>query len=559
MDTPAPDARQLVLCFDGTNNTLTAQTQDTNVLRLHRHLSLHPAPNRLLYYDPGVGSPDGMPPTGPGDWFRRTSERIQGLASGRGVYDNIAAGYLFLMRNWRSDADQIYCFGFSRGAFTARCVAGMVNLFGLLDLQYEVLLPTLVRIYFSQPPQHGKKARKRSLSAKLHRRMGLEKADRDTLAAQVRTQFTGGSLPWVHWVGVWDTVESVGLPGPLSQSNPSTATMVGKRMRHVRHALALDEHRYAFLPRLYEEPGDIDLPQPRQTLKQRWFSGVHCDVGGGYPVAEAGLSDQAMVWMVDEVASELGIPPWTPAPADAVKLQHDPLWDTAWWALAGMWVRDMQPRVSPSAGGQAIAVIPAAVSGPTEARVWQRKRPVWPLVFAVLGGLLCLILSGACLDESGLLSLWPPGGGGTLQALQAAIGLAQQQISGDTDLLHRHGVGWALFWDLGFIAAWGYLLARISSRGFAWLVGSRKPGQSMPAWRWMGMLPLFAFGADLLEDALTWLALVFHGLEATLLSQGLLGLVVIASVVKIVALLGNGWWLLLRIWIALPGVKRWRK
>ncbi|WP_077032678.1 DUF2235 domain-containing protein [Pelomonas sp. KK5] len=538
-ETTSPIAQQLVLCFDGTNNTLTAQTHDTNVLRLHRHLSEHRSPRRLLYYDPGVGSPDSMPPTGLWDWAERIGERVAGLASGRGVYDNVGEGYLFLMRNWQGHQDEIYCFGFSRGAFTARAVAGMVNLFGLLEPQYEALIPTLVSIYFSQPPRQ--KARKPSLGARLHQRLGMSGgADRDTLAAQVREQFCQDRRAWVHWVGVWDTVESVGLPGPLSQTNPSTATFRDKRMRHVRHALALDEHRYAFLPRLYEEPGDVD--EDGRTLKQRWFHGVHCDAGGGYDVGRAGLADQAMSWMVDELIPVMrDIPPWAP-PVHHQRLAHDPLYDTPWWALAGMCLRDMRPRTSVGAGCQPIEVIPAAHSGPVQARVWHRPRSPWSLLAALLLGGLFLALSDAVVLQDGGL---PP--------------LVLQQLHGDPALLQHAGVGWSMFWDFAFIGAWGYLLARIASRGFAWLAGPRRPGQGRPWWHVLGMLPLAAVAADVLEDGLTLLALALHGVDAPLAGHAALCLVAVASHLKLLALAGCAlFWLPLRLWIAMPWVKRFR-
>ena len=91
--------RNLVVCCDGTNNTLTGGREDTNVLLLYGYLNKHLGrrPDTLLYYDPGVGSPDGAPPTDLGDLIERHVERIEGLASGRGVYDNIEQGYRFLM------------------------------------------------------------------------------------------------------------------------------------------------------------------------------------------------------------------------------------------------------------------------------------------------------------------------------------------------------------------------------------------------------------------------------------------------------------------------------
>ena len=200
-------------------------------------------------------------------------DRIAGLASGRGVYDNIEQGYRFLMQHWRGPQDRIFCFGFSRGAFTARCIVGMVNLFGLLHPEHETLLPTLVRVYFSQPPEEEQrydpaKRWRRKLARWMHVALarpnkagaeavqGSEEATRTTrsqLAEQVRLNFARKAD--VHWVGVWDTVESVGLPLLFSRDNPATATFLNKpRIHHVRHALALDEHRWPFLPRVYDSP-----------------------------------------------------------------------------------------------------------------------------------------------------------------------------------------------------------------------------------------------------------------------------------------------------------------
>ena len=130
--------------------------EDTNVLKLVQHLSSHASDRRIVYYDPGVGSPDSAPPTGLVDGLQRQWDRISGLASGTGIYDEVAQGYLFLMRNWTGAQDRIYCFGFSRGAFTARAIAGMVNLFGIVRPENEALLPMLVRIYFSASGKSNK-------------------------------------------------------------------------------------------------------------------------------------------------------------------------------------------------------------------------------------------------------------------------------------------------------------------------------------------------------------------------------------------------------------------
>ena len=509
--------RHLVLCLDGTNNTLTGGAKDTNVLRLVAHLAQHPSPQRLVYYDPGVGTPDTVPPTDPVDWARRSWDRLSGLASGRGVHDNVAQAYLFLMQHWRGEHDRICLFGFSRGAFTARAVAGMVNLFGILRPEHEALLPTLIRVYFSPPGGHGG-----WLQRGFHWMHDDGSADpaqdpREQTAEQVRRLFAQplGQQPWVHWVGVWDTVESVGLPGPLSARNPSTATLCGKRMRHVRHALALDEHRYTFLPRLYEEPGDIDDPATGQSLRQRWFAGVHCDVGGSYPQQHSGLADEALAWMVDELAAELQVPPMPPP--DRPRMRHDALWDTPWWALAGMSLRDLRPR---SATGEAIAVIAAPVRDAPADTVWARRRALWPLLLALALGFVCLVMSGLRIRGASVGSL------ASLQGVQAALLASVQMAQDQLATLWRGGLlqhwrlpwhrtghpAWAMAWDLGFIACWGYLLARATSRAFAWLAGARRPGDGLPAWRWLGMAPLLAVGGDVAEDLLLVAALAVHGI-----------------------------------------------
>jgi uncharacterized protein (DUF2235 family) len=572
--TATPPPRKLVVCCDGTNNTLTAGVEDTNVLHLYEHLRGHADASTLLYYDPGVGTPDSVPPTDLMDWLRRIAERTSGLASGRGIYDNIAQAYLFLMRNWRGHDDRIYLFGFSRGAFTVRCVAGMVNLFGILRPQHEDLLPTLIRVYFSLPKGNAKEAWSRRMTRKLHsaaarpakaasevaghNEAGVSAVTRDRLAAQIRSDFCSseGAEAWVHWVGVWDTVESVGLPGPLSRSNPATASLVGKRIRHVRHALALDEHRYTFLPRLYEEPDDIHDPHTPQSLKQRWFPGVHCDVGGSYPVEEAGLPDAALQWMVDEVHADIDVPAWVPGPAQ--RLLHDPLWDTPWWALAGMCTRNMQPL---TADGRAIAVIEQPRTAEPLRSVWSTRRPSWPLVLAGIAGLVALWLSGACVLPGGVFEALSIDG--ARRAIAAASDLARMQMytvvlqglwNPDAwRALRALAPGWAMAWDLVFVVCWGYWLARIASRGFWWLASRRAAKSQRPPWRALGFTPLLAVAGDATEDVMLLLALALDGLGGEGLSMAALWFGGLASVVKWVGLAGCLPWLLIRVVLMFPG------
>lgn len=576
VDTPR---RQLVVCCDGTSNTLTGGANDTNVLQLYEHLNRQPAlpgsgTERLLYYDPGVGSPDTVPPTDPIDWGKRTWERLSGLASGRGVYDNIEQAYAFLMRHWQNNADEIYLFGFSRGAFTVRCVAGLIDMFGILRPEHEVLIPTLIRIYFSQPEEpHGEVQR---VIRRLHRRTHHKRIapSRDTLIAQVR-QFASpqGARAWVHWVGVWDTVESVGLPGPLSKRSPNKSTLRNRRIRHVRQALSIDEHRWTYKPRLYEEPGDIN--DGVQTLRQVWYPGAHCDTGGSYSHRTCGLSDLALAWMVDEVRDELGIQAWPlPHPGDvrrkqmpAILWRHDPLWSAPWWALLGMTVRDMQPRVpSPLMTGHMVpmkltpAVLPP---DPLWMSVWDKPRSTKALIWALVLGMLCLFLSGfSLLAET--QRVWSPDT--VLLALGAAEHFAVQQLAslwfhgllreGQAPWMQDGQIGWAMFWDFGFIASWGYVLARISSRAFHDLVGYRQPGDPMPAWRWLGMVPLVAVWGDVCENLLTLLAMAVQGMGVDTLAYLILWQVALASLAKWAGLAASMLLVARRLGVPLPALRR---
>ncbi|WP_159675419.1 DUF2235 domain-containing protein [Andreprevotia sp. IGB-42] len=598
---PAP--RKLLLFCDGTNNTLTGRIEDTNVLKLYERFALgQPAGDNgplLLYYDPGVGSAAGAPPIDFADMLQKGYDRAIELALGRGIYRNIEEGYRFLMQNWRP-GDEIYCFGFSRGAFTARAVVGMVNLFGIIQSQHRVLLPTLLRVYFTPPdaPASGKKRSvAHGLSRYLARRSARHKqaeaaaghvaggasgrerdgphggkpggqagaeaqvTTRENLAEQIRADFNTPASrdAWVHFVGVWDTVESVGLIPVLTQQNPSPATLVGKRIHHVRHALSFDEHRYTFQPRLYDEPGDIDTPA--QTLRQRWFPGVHSDAGGGYLLAQAGLSDNTLGWMITELAPcGLIVPPPLPTPADQLPpavaparlLRHDALYSAPFWALIGMCVRNLQPR---TAQGVPITITPGPL--PPDATLsseWDRRRPVSALLAAVLIGFLCLWLSGMALQPDG-----PQGGIDALlapsrwawqllyldhvPAVRALLGLPAPGTSLLQRLLYLHQnatPGWSIFWDFGFIACWGYLLARVASRAFTFLAGPAGPQSTgYRGWLLLGLLPACAALGDVAENFFTLAALAAHGTGTDIGAACLLGLATLAAWIKMLGLLGS--------------------
>lgn len=264
MDSESAVGRNLVVCCDGTGNLWRPGVCDTNVVRLFMALP-RDDPQQLGYYDPGVGTPDGLVGTGgrAGLFSLDTLRRVAGLAWGDGVWDNVAQAYLFLCHH-HQPGDRIYLFGFSRGAFTVRVVSGLIHLFGLLRPGHEHLMSTLLRLYrHPVDPDHPTP---------------------EEVAAGIRAfgdRFCRSGVE-VHFIGVWDTVETVGMSQMfgVGSSNPRN-TQVKPSYRHVRHALALDELRWTFLPRRYTLPAEsLD---PGQTFRQVWFRGAHSDVGGGMP------------------------------------------------------------------------------------------------------------------------------------------------------------------------------------------------------------------------------------------------------------------------------------
>ena len=284
--TPIREPRNLVVCCDGTGNVWKPGPGKTNVVKLVESLVRDPE-RQLYYYDPGVGTPDGYVSEA-GQAVRDVVRRVAGLVWGDGVWANVAAGYAFLVRNY-TIGDRIYVFGFSRGAFTARAVAGLVDLFGVLRCEHENLIPTLLKVYRTRP--HAKSASSEAKALKA----GAKK--RKDIGSSLRQAFSHDEKTPVHFVGVWDTVESVGLSQLALGSRITSEPTVKPAYRHVRHALALDELRWPYEPRLYIDP---KFPDDERTFKQVWFAGVHSDIGGGY--RESGLANASLHWMLREAS-----------------------------------------------------------------------------------------------------------------------------------------------------------------------------------------------------------------------------------------------------------------
>lgn len=209
-----------------------------------------------------------------------------GLAFGAYLENDIRDAYAFLMQAYEA-GDRVFLFGFSRGAYTVRAVASLLRMYGLLRAGNEATIPYAIRMMMAIL-----KARKSEADEARYGRLVDDYFD---LAG--RFKGTMARRCPVHFVGVWDTVSSVGwidnpLKLPFSADNGEIA--VG------RHAIALDERRAFFRTNLWRSGDTSGQTHGPVDLLQVWFPGVHCDVGGGYPEAESGLSKLALEWMLDE-------------------------------------------------------------------------------------------------------------------------------------------------------------------------------------------------------------------------------------------------------------------
>ncbi|WP_020407276.1 phospholipase effector Tle1 domain-containing protein [Hahella ganghwensis] len=275
-------SKSIIICCDGTWNRPESDQDPSalpsNVLKLVR--SIVPRANgveQVVYYDSGVG-------TG-GFW-----DKWIGGALGAGVSDNIMEAYRFLVNNW-SEGDRIYLFGFSRGAYTVRSLAGLVNLFGLLHKRDLKFFPCIYRYYRTDPA----------------RRINM---DYEYLARNLQDSvIEGGRKVAISFMGVWDTVGALGIPvsGLRELSKKWVGfhdTQLSDTVEFAVQALAIDELRKPFAPDLWtQHPGSSEkrCEYDNRRILQVWMPGAHSDVGGGFPEAE--LSDLALNFMFDQATS----------------------------------------------------------------------------------------------------------------------------------------------------------------------------------------------------------------------------------------------------------------
>ena len=256
--------KRIVVCADGTWNRPEKDLKKdvpTNVLRIARAIKpfgRHGVPQQV-FYDWGIGS---------------YHDQMSAGATGKGLHKNILDDYRYIVQNY-SPGDELFLFGFSRGAYTIRSLCGLINNLGIL-----------------QRPD----ARLIQLAFEYYKRSSAPYAPQGAKAVNFRKKYSHPSRE-IKFVGVWDTVGAMGIPlsflGFLDDKDEFYDTEIGSNISIARHALAIDELREDFEPTVW-------TPNATTDMKQVWFVGAHSDIGGGYPPDANGalLSDIPLAWMM---------------------------------------------------------------------------------------------------------------------------------------------------------------------------------------------------------------------------------------------------------------------
>lgn len=282
--------RRLVFCFDGTWNKIDGN-YPTNVARVAQSVSRYDGEiPQIIYYDEGVGT--------------TATEKWTGGIFGHGLIEKIIEAYHFLILNYEP-GDQIYVFGFSRGAFAARSFVGLIRNCGIISRRSLTHIRSAVDLYISRDGNASPNSEK-------SRTFRLKHCPKLCLPGDLEWRKTaypdliGSDLIQLRiaYLGVWDTVGALGIPrhlrllGFLNRKFQFHDTKLSGFVDRARHAISTDERRRSFEPSLWTNLDDLNASDPAiQPYEQLFFPGTHAAVGGGGPVR--GLSDAALEWIVN--------------------------------------------------------------------------------------------------------------------------------------------------------------------------------------------------------------------------------------------------------------------
>ena len=281
--------KNIVILLDGTSNEICSNR--TNILRLFG--TLQKGPEQVVYYSPGVGTFGAA--NAWSYWVRKAIE-LWGMATGWGLDQVVKEAYRFVIDHYDNGnrtggesvgRDRIYIFGFSRGAYSARVLAGFINALGLVAKDNLNLIDPAYRAYKSVTESGDVQAEWQEMN--------------------LYDRILAPDHPPIRCLGVFDTVASVieiGRYRPRFRSHACTSE--NPSVEAVRHAVAMDERRNLFQPLLWvmgqsyfgDRFGQVALGP--QDARELWFAGVHGDVGGGFPEQQSALAKVPLDWMIRE-------------------------------------------------------------------------------------------------------------------------------------------------------------------------------------------------------------------------------------------------------------------
>jgi uncharacterized protein (DUF2235 family) len=292
--------KNIVICCDGTGNQINNQI--SNVLKLYR--VLQKTQEQLIYYSPGVGT------VGDYDSWQLAKQKVReflGLATGYGLDENVLDAYRFLCTHYE-DGDEIWLFGFSRGAYTVRALAAFTYVIGLLRPN-QLNLADYAFTAYKKASHDSRKSKKIADEDALRAAASDAEIAAGLPAAWEFRRVAGARAVTIKFIGVWDTVASVIVPRPdrlLLDLQSLRFTRTNPGVEIFRQAISIDERRRMFRLHPWNEPQTFktnpfnDKNWKPQDIRQVWFAGVHADIGGGYPEAQSGLSKFPLLWMINQ-------------------------------------------------------------------------------------------------------------------------------------------------------------------------------------------------------------------------------------------------------------------
>lgn len=325
-----PGPKKLLVFFDGTANQWDSRT---NVRRLFEMIGGREDPRRMCFYVEGVGD---------------ERRKLMGQAFGKGLQRRITAAYAFLSQYYQP-GDDIYVFGFSRGAHAARSLSGLIAHCGLIETnsikrgRLKAMAGKVVD--WCQNTCEG--VNLADWQWAVSSRTPLYPSRLDDCDLELKKTFPcANRYADVKFLGVWDSVPGSTFKqfGPYEEMEDSKQGIRYKigaypPICEIVHAVSLDEQRRMFRPVLFDEP----LDPSRTTLHQQWFAGVHSDVGGGYANSSE-MSGVTLAWMLEFLAEDGLFPGGVPIVyRNATGLQHDS------WSASALWRRwKREPRWRPA-------------------------------------------------------------------------------------------------------------------------------------------------------------------------------------------------------------------